>query len=108
MTIAKRDKSANVYPGIVGRAQELKHWYQELDDNMKSLLIFLTIILTIALLIFWIQICCSLACSGYETLALLLFLAGSTGFIYGCVRVIQRIVKGTWKQRRSTKTASAN
>jgi len=85
--------------GFAGFLQGAKKWYSELSGGEKAGLIALTIILTLAFCFFWGALCCSIACNGMDTLAVILFVLGAGGAITACVFLCRRIIRGPKAQR---------
>lgn len=84
--------------GVSYRLHQLQSWYKTQSEGVKVLLIVLTVLATIGLIWVWAAVCCGIACNGMEVLAYALFFGGAAAAIFGCVRVIRRIVRGTWRK----------
>lgn len=84
---------------IQERFVQARHWFAEQSSGVKILLIVLTVILTAGLIYLWAAVCCGIICNGLEALGYFLFFAGAAGAIFGCVRVIQRILRGRPRRR---------
>ena len=65
--------------------------YKEEKKGTRIALITLSIVVASILIILLAALSCEIACSGAEALAYILFIVGTSGIIFGLVRIIQRI-----------------
>lgn len=73
--------------------------YRDAGKGTKALLIVLTILVALGLGLLLVSLSCSLACSGAEVLAYIIFFVGLAGIIFGVVRIIHRITNGPRKKK---------
>jgi hypothetical protein len=74
--------------------QRLEKKYRDAGKGTKVLLVILTLLAAVLLVYLLAALSCSVACSGAEALAYILFLVGLAGIIFGATRIIHRILKG--------------
>ena len=65
--------------------------YKEEKKGTRIALTTLSIVVASILIILLAALSCEIACSGAEALAIILFIVGTSGIIFGLVRIIQRI-----------------
>lgn len=80
--------------GIQRVFRNARRWYSELGVAEKVVLVTLVIAATVVFCYFWVGVCCSLACSGYDALAIVAAFVGFPGAIIGCVFLCRRIIRG--------------
>lgn len=90
---------------IKAQKKSLKQWvkqlrkkYREAGNGTKIALTILAVILAIFLIFGLAALACTIACSGSEAIAYILFLLGTAGIIFGLVKVINSIHRGPKKQ----------
>lgn len=68
-------------------------FYFKRNDTEKALLIAASVLIALALLVLLAALACSIACSGAELLALLVFILGTAGIVFLLIFVINRITR---------------
>lgn len=84
--------------------KRMRSQYRKSDKTEKALLIVLGVIIFILAFYALAALSCSLACSGSEGLAYVVFFLGLGGLIFLLVRFIQRVTRGPRKKVPETKT----
>jgi hypothetical protein len=86
--------------------RKLHKHYREAGDGEKVLLIVLTILGAFLLVYLLAALSCSIACSGYEAMAYLIFTLGLGGIVFGTIRAIQSIT-GKRKKKKEPQMQSS-
>ena len=79
--------------------QNLRKKYKNMSREEKTGLIILAVFVAVLLIFGLFALTCSIACSGAEGLAYVVFFLGLGGIIFGLVRVIRRIKLGPRKKK---------
>ena len=80
--------------------KKVRDKYKKASKRDQGLMIALAIIVGLLLIGLLGALTCSIACSGAEGLAYVVFFLGLGGIIFGLVRVIQRIQRGKPRERK--------
>jgi hypothetical protein len=88
----------NVRKNFKNTLKELRKKYTESTKSEKTILIILSILFALGLIIILGALSCSIACSGSEALADVVFFAGLGGIVFGLIKLIQRISRGKRKK----------
>ena len=76
------------------RIKDFRKRYKNSTETEKTILIVLCLLAGGAAIVLLMGLCCSLACSGAEGLALVVGIVGGAGIIFGLIKLIQRIKRG--------------
>jgi hypothetical protein len=76
--------------------------YKQKSTGSKILLISLTVLLAVGLMMALAVLACSISCSGSGALAILVFVAGTFGIVFGAIKLINRINKGPREPKPSS------
>ncbi len=91
-TISKKDKN---FRSLI---KEFRKKYKDATKGQKTFYIILSIVAALFLISILGSLSCSIACSGSQGLANVVFFAGLAGIIFGLIKVIQRITRGKRKK----------
>ena len=83
--------------------RKIRQAYRKGENGERIVLIIVSIIGAVILILLLAALSCSIACSGLEALAIVLYIAGTTGIIIGLVKIIQGINKKYNKKKKATK-----
>jgi hypothetical protein len=97
-TIHSRPSVKKQKKGINRLLDRIRKKYAKSDDGTKAVLIILAVLAAIGLILLVGALACSIACSGSEALAYVVFFLGLGGIILGLVKIIQRISRGPRKK----------
>ena len=79
---------------IRAEIKSIRKTYKDSSKSQKTGYIILSVFVALLLLYGLAGLTCSIACSGSEALAYVVFFLGLGGIIFGLVKVIQRITRG--------------
>lgn len=79
---------------IRAEIKSIRKTYKDSTKSQKTLQIIAVVFLALALIYVLGGLSCSIACSGSEALAYIVFFLGLGGIIFGLVKIIQRITRG--------------
>ncbi|HSN09940.1 MAG TPA: hypothetical protein VLS85_12950, partial [Hanamia sp.] len=83
--------------------KEIRKKYKATSNSGKTIYIILVVLGAVFLSFLMLGLACNIACSGSEALAYIVGFVGIGAIIFGAVKLIQRITRGTHEK---TQTAS--
>jgi hypothetical protein len=83
--------------GLRKLVRELRRKYRDADNGSKVALTILVVVIFVFAVFGLAALSCSIACSGAEGLAYIVFFLGLGGLIFGLVKLLQRIKRGKKK-----------
>ncbi len=95
----KPQKGTKAYKNFKHRIKALRKAYKESSKSEKTLMIIGVVLLAGAVGYGLAAVACGISCSGSEALAIVVFVVGLGGIIFGAVKLIQRITRGPKKPR---------
>ena len=87
--------------------KEIRKLYRDENNGKRVALMTVSIVVAVILILALAALSCEIACSGAEALAAVLFIVGTTGIVFGLVRIIKSINK-KYKKPKGTQEPATN